>query len=204
MRYLARRFQQKQAVVRRRGKHTTASCFVHDRFVVETRIKAEKRKLESVLAVRLPVTTARVATEAAQERHNLGRKRDLPRLVQSGERYRNRRLIVTPADVNGCRAVGSWDHETRCAYLNNRRLAAGVPRLPRDVAARAGYLQLAAGKYVRERDRCRCDNQLLPKRRPMSYHQGHQRCRNPRNENRRTTFEHMLLRRVQIQMLGRF
>jgi hypothetical protein len=76
-----RRFGEQQAVVGGTRRYAPAAAALGDLVVVPSRIEAEQRQFESVLATGLAVAAPRVAAITAEQRDNLALKIDRPRLL---------------------------------------------------------------------------------------------------------------------------
>lgn len=76
------RFEKQQTVLGRSHRNTSPTTFQHQSFEVCSRVVTKNTELQSVLALSLPMTAARIAASFCQDRNNLTVKRNRYRIVQ--------------------------------------------------------------------------------------------------------------------------
>ena len=128
-------FEQQQAVFGRGGKKPAATRFFDEMFVVLRRLEAEQGEPKSILAARLAVAAAGVATGFRENGHDLIREIDRRNLVEMLDLCgQHRAQAVRSLRGDGCRAVAEGCDPAVPVDFNDVGRRHGIADLPREVA----------------------------------------------------------------------
>ena len=146
------RLQEHQASVGRRCEDATTARFLDDRLIVELRVEAEQRQLESVLPALLSMTTAGVAAIATEQRLDLVDEINWAFFVHAFDNDRDADFGAGVFDLNRRGAVGIGSHIATCIDGDDVRIEALVSRVARRVTTGERDDQLASGVGVGQFD----------------------------------------------------
>jgi hypothetical protein len=132
-----RAFEEEQTAIGRSGEEPASARFLHEMLVIFRRFKAEQRKAESVLARRLAVAPAAVATSLGEDGCDLVRKIDRQHLLELLDVDRDGRVqAVGRSRDDRRRTIADWSDQTSLVHFHDTGRRRFVSRRARHVTQR--------------------------------------------------------------------